>query len=69
MHLYRYIYVYMIAVKSYAHKPEYGYIEFTGWQNCFQLTNMDDISFRNMFNSLRPSDAYMRQWITHHWLR
>ena len=21
------------------------------------------------FNSLRPSDAYMRQWTNHHWFR
>ena len=28
-----------------------------------------DMNFFMGFNSLRPSDAYMRQWTNHHWIR
>ena len=38
--------------------------------NSLQIIINDEISWKNVIvNSLRPSDAYMRQWTNHHWFR
>ena len=39
--------------------------EFVDWNRC----NCSARFLQNKFNSLRPSDAYMRQWSNHHWFR